>query len=181
MTTQDSLESLAKQIVENADKADEYVVAAAMLIREARKRVEAGDAGNGVTWSGWAEKNIELSPSRLRELDRIAKADDPASELTRLRELASKRAAKHRAKQKEKAKPASPLRNGDAETIEDSPSEPVQIHSEPEQDLEPERRELAEWSKSAPIDDVRHILALAKTRTKMSDIPPLLDRRKKAA
>lgn len=43
------LETLAETIVRCANEADEKVLEAAKLIREARKRVESGEAIEGVT------------------------------------------------------------------------------------------------------------------------------------
>ncbi len=78
------LETLAEKITQSATQADDQTIEAARLISEARKRVEAGEAGD-TTWYEWAPKNIKLSLSRLRELQRIAEAQDPRKELERLR------------------------------------------------------------------------------------------------
>jgi len=98
----ESLETIAEQIVEHANKADDHVIEAAMLIRKARKRIEAGEAGQ-TTWSEWAAEHLNLGESRRRELQRIADADDPKAELERIRAGNRERAAKHRAKQKEQS------------------------------------------------------------------------------
>ncbi len=78
------LETLAEKIAQCATQADDQTIEGARLISEARKRVEAGEAGD-TTWYSWAPKNIKLSMSRLRELQRIAEAQDPRKELERLR------------------------------------------------------------------------------------------------
>ncbi len=78
------LETLAEKIAHCATQADEHTITAAHLISEARKRVEAGEAGD-TTWYSWAPKNIKLSMSRLRELQRIAEAQDPRKGLERIR------------------------------------------------------------------------------------------------
>jgi len=122
------LSVVAGKIAHHAKKSEEYVISAAMLIREARRRVEAGEAGD-VKWYEWAPKNIELSMSRLRELQRIADADDPAKELERLRRLNQKRVEKHRDKKAAQRKI-----------------------------LEEDRERLVAWAKSAPIADVRRML-----------------------
>lgn len=44
-----SLETLAKEIAKCATQADEHDIRAALLVREARERVEAGEAGD-TTW-----------------------------------------------------------------------------------------------------------------------------------
>ena len=123
----ESLEALAERIVQYANEADERTIEAALLIRMARDRVNRGKAGN-TTWYEWAPKNIGLSTTRLRELQRIADAPDPKKELERLRKCARKRAEKHR--QKQKAKQATPLRSGGDETVK-SPAEPEEDRQSP--------------------------------------------------
>ncbi len=80
----ETLETLTVKIVQYATEADDKTIEAAKLIREARKRVEAGEAGE-VKWYTWARENIKLSTSRLRELQLIAAAEDPRKQLNRLR------------------------------------------------------------------------------------------------
>lgn len=123
-----SLDEVARQIEVHARKSDEHIILAAMLMREARRRVDAGDAGD-ITWCAWALKKINLSPSRLRDLQRIAEADDPKKELERQRKLTHKRVEEHRAK-----KAAEAWR------------------------LDEERRDLIAWAKKAPIEKVRRVL-----------------------
>ncbi len=93
----ETLEALAVKIAQYATEADERTIEAAKLIREARKRVEAGEAGD-TTWYSWAPNNIKLSLSRLRELQRIAEAEDPRKELERIRKKTQERVERHRAK-----------------------------------------------------------------------------------
>ena len=82
----ETLEALAVKIAQYATEADEKTIEAAKLVGEARKRVEAGEAGE-VKWYTWGRKNIKLLLSRLRELQRIAAAQDPRMELKRLRRM----------------------------------------------------------------------------------------------
>jgi hypothetical protein len=93
-----TLETIAAKIVERANQADEHIIEAAMLIREARKRVEEGEAGENITWTAWAAKHITLGESRRRELQRIANAKDPRAELERIRSANRERAADFRAR-----------------------------------------------------------------------------------
>ena len=123
------LNVVAEKIAVHARKADDQVISAAMLLKEARQRVEAGEAGE-ITWYEWASKNIELSLSRLRELQRIASAEDPRRELERQRKLTQKRVETHRAK----------MAGG-------APK------------LERERLELISWAKTAPLKRVRQLLS----------------------
>ncbi len=72
VNTKQPLDTVARSIEQHAKQSDDQVIAAAMLVREARRRVEGGEVGN-VTWSAWARENIDLSSSRLRELEGIAR------------------------------------------------------------------------------------------------------------
>ncbi len=80
----ETLATLAEKIARYATEADEKTIEAAKLIREARKRVEAGEAGE-VKWYEWGRKNIKLLITHLRELQLIAAAEDPRKQLHRLR------------------------------------------------------------------------------------------------
>lgn len=133
--TPKSLEALAAEIEQKSKQADEHVLEAAKLIAEARRRVEAGEAGDA-TWYGWARENIGLSPSRLYELQSIAEAPDPATELERQRQANRERVKEHREKQKARERLA----------------------------REPERKQLIDWAKEAPIEDVRWLLQKAQGR-----------------
>ncbi len=86
----ETLEALAVKIAQSATEADDKTIEAAKLVGEARKRVEAGEAGE-VKWYTWPRENIKLSTSRLRELQRIAAAEDPQKELERGRKMTRKR------------------------------------------------------------------------------------------
>ena len=131
--TAKSLDEVARKIEEHAEKSDEHVIAAVMLVAEARQRVVSGEAGD-ITWYEWGRKNIRLSDSRLCELQRIAEADDPVKELERLRKLTRDRVQKHRAKK----------------AAEKTAAE--------KSSLESERKQLIDWAKTAPIDEVRRVL-----------------------
>lgn len=113
------------------------------MIREARKRVAAGEAGD-VTWETWARENIKLGDSRLRELQRIAKAKDPRKEIERQRKMTRKRAERHR----EKKRPAA-LRNAGASLTETA-------------ELEADRQSLIAWAREAPIERVTAVLFYAR-------------------
>ncbi len=139
----EALEALAEKIARYATEADEKTIEAAKLIREARKRVEAGEAGD-TNWYSWAPKNIKLSPSRLRELQRIAEAEDPRKELERGRKKTRERVERHREKKK-----SAPLRNGGASVAETA-------------EMEDDRKSLIEWARSAPIDRVTEALSYTR-------------------
>ncbi len=129
--TAEPLDVVARKIEQHAKKSDEHVIAAAMLMREARRRVEDGEAGDDIKWYAWALEKIKLSKSRLRDLQRIAAADDPAKELERQRKLMQKRVEKHREKK-----------------------------AAEKHELEEERQDLIAWAKKAPIERVRWVLRL---------------------
>jgi|GEM_PF-6059884 len=132
---EEPLSVIADKIARHANRSEQHLISAAMLIREARRRVEAGEAGD-VRWCEWAPKNIDLSMSRLRELQRIAAAADPAAEIDRLRQLTQKRVEKHR--QKKAAE-----RNS----------------------LEEDRESLIAWAKTAPIAEVRRMRDMIAERS----------------
>ena len=136
----ETLAALAVKIARYVTEADEKTIEAAKLIGEARERVEAGEAGD-TNWYSWAPKNIKLSLSRLRELQRIAAAQDPQKELNRQRKVTQKRVERHREQKK-----SAPLRNGGAT---------LKVTAE----LEVDRRSLIEWARSAPIDRVAEALS----------------------
>ena len=139
----ETLEVLAEKIARYATEADEKTIEAAKLIVEARKRVEAGDAGD-ITWYSWALENIKLSPSRLRELQRIAEAEDPQKELERQRMVTRKRVERHREKKK-----SAPLRNGGTSLEETA-------------EVEDDRQSLIAWAREAPLNHVAATLAYVR-------------------
>ncbi len=135
----ETLEILAEKITRYANEADEKTLEAAKLVGEARKRVEAGEAGE-VTWETWAREKLKLGDSRLRELQRIAKAKDPQKELERQQKMTRERVERHRKKKKSAA-----LRNDGASITETA-------------ELEVDRQSLIDWARSAPIDHVTETL-----------------------
>ncbi len=136
----ETLAALAVKIARYATEADEKTIEAARMIRKVRMRVEAGEAGD-ITWISWAPKNIKLSMSRLRELQRIAAAEDPRKELQRQRKLIQVRVENHREKKR-----SAPLRNGGAI---------LKVTAE----MEDDRKSLIDWARSAPIDRVAEALS----------------------
>jgi hypothetical protein len=123
------LDILAREIETEAKKADDHVIAAAMRLAELKRRIEAGEAGQGVKWCQWAQApNLNLSWSRIFELMAIAVAKDPRVELERLRKQTRERVKNFREKQ-----------------------------AEAKQMREPDRAALVRWAKTAAIADVtRH-------------------------
>ena len=79
--------------------------------------------------------------TRLRELQRIAAAEDLRKELERGRKKTRERVERHREKKK-----SAPLRNGGASVAETA-------------EMEDDRKSLIEWARSAPLDRVTEALS----------------------
>ncbi len=71
-------------------------VAAAVLLKQAQDRIERGE-GDGITWDEWLKANVKLKKTRVRDLLKIAEADDKAKAVLNLREKTRKRTADCRA------------------------------------------------------------------------------------
>ncbi len=136
------LEILAEKITRYANATDEKMIEAAMLVGEARKRVEAGEVGKA-DWETWARENINLGDSRLRQLQRIASAKDPQKELERQQKMTRERVERHRKKKKSAA-----LRNAGASLTETA-------------ELEAARQSLIDWAREAPLNQVTDVLSYA--------------------
>ncbi len=81
-----TLAELAEEICEDADRGDERRIKAAMLLRELKLRISAGEAGPAVDWKQWVRINFKRSRTWIRDLDLIASAENPAAELRRIRD-----------------------------------------------------------------------------------------------
>ena len=121
-----SLQDLARQIESHANKADERTLAAALLVRQARARIEAGEAGIGVKWFEWALKNIQLSKSRLSELQSIAQADNPQAEMERRRQMTNDRQKRKRERDVQAARMQEPVRKQMSAWLKDAPCEMIE-------------------------------------------------------
>ena len=94
----ESIRDRIREIESTATKSDDHVIELAMLLRELRHRVDAGEVGE-VEWYVWANENLKLRKTRLRALMRIAEAPNPREEAACQREMNAKRQAKYRANQ----------------------------------------------------------------------------------
>ena len=92
------IRDLVRKIETTAKRSDDHVIELAMLLRELRRRIEAGEVGE-VNWYAWAQENIKLRKTRLRALMRIAEAANPREQAALERELLARRQAKFRANQ----------------------------------------------------------------------------------
>lgn len=100
---QDPLDVVAGRINAFLDKSDanrqksaDQRLSAALELAKAKVRVEAGEAGEGISWELWCGRNIKRSRGDVRKLLAIAKADDPEHALTEDREKSRQRAAQWR-------------------------------------------------------------------------------------
>ena len=91
-----SIPDLIIEITRESDDADEQTIHSALMLRQLRLRVEAGELGPNVIWYEYALQAVKLGKSRLKELDKIARAKDARSELNYLRRLAVERAKRHK-------------------------------------------------------------------------------------
>jgi hypothetical protein len=81
------LDVIAGQIsahLDKAAKADEHRLSAGMLLIEARRRVDAGEAGD-VRWENWCAANIKRSSRDIRRVMRLAGASDPVQAIAQER------------------------------------------------------------------------------------------------
>src|SRR5580700_10424724 len=90
----DTLDTVAGKINALMKKSDDQRLSAAMLLLEAKRRVEAGEAGNNINFETWCAVNIKRpdgKPRSYRDVQRlvvIASSSDPAAALDRDREKA---------------------------------------------------------------------------------------------
>ena len=124
-----TIEALAHELAVRARRADDDLIAAALLFRELRARIVRGELGSGVKWMEWMRKNVKLSESRLYEVMRVADADDSLQELEHGRRLNRARQKAWRERKKTEKKAA----------------------------LEPDRAEIIAWAKIAAMADIRKI------------------------
>ena len=96
--TSKSIEDLARAIEANSDKGDEALIATALLVRELKYRIEAGEAGPQVKWLVWAKARFNRRKTQLYKLTTIANAADPHRALRefRLRESNRQKTSRQR-------------------------------------------------------------------------------------
>src|SRR5215472_11302074 len=78
-------------------RAADHRIAAGMLLIEARKKVEAGEAGP-IGWYSWCEQNILRSIGDIRKIMRIAGHVDPEAALAKERADTKERVTSARTK-----------------------------------------------------------------------------------
>ncbi len=72
-----TLDELASKIELEANSGDTRLLATAKLVRELKRRIEAGEAGEGVKWTVWGEQRFGRKKTWLHNLNAIASAKDP--------------------------------------------------------------------------------------------------------
>jgi len=86
-----TLDELVSEIRAEAREGDERLLATAMLVRELRHRIQAGEAGVGVKWTEWGQTKFQKGATWLNELNAIASAKDPSKALAHYRQKAAER------------------------------------------------------------------------------------------
>jgi hypothetical protein len=97
--TRDTLETVARKILASWKKSDDQRLTAAMLLKEAKERVEAGEDKRFKTWKAWC---FEMLPGRserdISRLLKIANADNPEAAMSASRAKGKEQTAQWRAK-----------------------------------------------------------------------------------
>jgi hypothetical protein len=98
-----TLSELVQEIEMQSYTGDEQLIALAMLVREVKQRIEAGEAGRGVKWIEWANVNFHMKKTKLYELNHIANAKNPKHALDdyRLKQRERQKARQQRAIEKD--------------------------------------------------------------------------------
>jgi hypothetical protein len=164
-----SIPELIFEITRKSDIGDEETILSALMLRQLRLRVQAGELGTGIKWFEYALQAVKLKKSRLKELDKIARAKDPRSELNYLKRLAVERAKRF----KPKAMIDEPLsdqqmrdkvRRFAKEKASDSQLEVLARLSEPMSSL----TKVLVFAKVGPIDQVHKLYELIHNMRKLN-------------
>ena len=92
-----TLETVKKRVEGEADIYFRDILAAALLVKEARERVERGEAGD-LKWLEWSRKHLKIGRTWMHYLTAVADAPDPAKLVERQRAATLKRVQAHRAR-----------------------------------------------------------------------------------
>jgi hypothetical protein len=131
MTSGLTLEVLATDINARLNKGDDYILAAAIHLNEARERVDAGEAG-AVTFAEWCRENIRTRaglPRPMSEIKRLlgyARSPDPSAAIEKRRKQVREAVARHSTK--DKSGLANPNAVADIDDDADEPGSPADWH-----------------------------------------------------
>src|SRR5262249_28421105 len=98
---EDAVSEIHKQFAEadaSKRKAENCRVYAGKLLIALRARIEAGEAGEGVNWWVWYEKNFVRSRRDAERVMKLASADDPMTALEGERKATREAVRRHRKK-----------------------------------------------------------------------------------
>jgi len=134
------LDTLAKEIEASfaaedkaMDKAKQHRISTGMRLIEARQRVEAGEAGEGVGWIEWCRANVKRSIRDIQRVMRIARAEDTEAAVE------AEKAANREAQAAKRARDAEAT---DVSRMEDDPQlideTPDELEDDEDQDNEPQ-------------------------------------------
>lgn len=93
---QKSIEELAREIELRSDFGDAKLIETAMLVKQLKTRIEAGEVGLGIRWLVWAKDRFKRRKSQLYKLITVANASDPRQALSDFRVRENLRQKKRR-------------------------------------------------------------------------------------
>ncbi|GAM96833.1 hypothetical protein U91I_00454 [alpha proteobacterium U9-1i] len=138
--------------------ADASLLEAARLLVEVKAHIEGG-AFSGVTWREWSSQTLSIGDRRVRELLRVGKAPDPATELAEQRAKNTARQQRHRAAQAERGSPTPRLQS--TVLVVKSPDE-ANASDESKRtgkgDISDEAKQLIDWAMKASRDRIEQVL-----------------------
>jgi len=95
------IEDLVLEIEAASNSDDERFIANALLFREVRRRIEAGELGRGIKWLEWAREHFSLRRTALYKLNYVGGATDPKAALDEFRFRENQRQKTHRQRQED--------------------------------------------------------------------------------
>src|SRR5689334_9504510 len=120
------IEAIIAEIEDNANKADDHTLRAALRVAELKRRID--EARPKIKWTSWAPKNIKLSPARIFLLQHIGEAKDPKAELEALRKEKREKAKERRDQQAQAEREREPERKALIEWAKTAEIEAVKNH-----------------------------------------------------
>ena len=140
------------EAIQSDNKAHRARLAAGTMLLSLRKRIEEGEAGEGLEWWPWYASKFVRSRKDAERLMRIASAEDPEAALLEEREKTRLAVAKHRDKK------AAEL------TVSSKPAKPAKRRSKEEIAADLHAHQMA-WAEAVggavPIEVARHVYLIA--------------------